>query len=42
VPSGLPEMTEAYHSALARGHEVLARAEDVIGDLFDDPAGRPA
>ena len=38
----LVALREAYDSALARGHEVLARAEDVIGDLFDDPAGRPA
>lgn len=34
----LVALSEAYHEVLARGLEVLARAEDVIGDLLADPA----
>lgn len=38
----LVALSEAYHEVLARGLDVLARAEDVVGDLLADPAEAPA
>jgi hypothetical protein len=38
----LVALSEAYHEVLARGLHVLARAEDVVGDLLADPAEAPA